>query len=139
MNGCTEPGARFDTALFEERCKCGGDGYLELAAVFSTYMDDEMSILSEAVGRSGKVGSQEQATKLAARAHSLAGGAATFGLRGVQEASLQMERTLLQGRAEGIRASFLVLDNECSHAREFLRRVAKRQEPGSPEATCRND
>ncbi len=121
--------ARVDTGLFEQRYTCGGVGFLELAAAFSEYMQDEMTVLTTSIESSGAVDGRERAAELAGLAHGLAGSAATFGLRGVQEASLQMERTLLQGRAASIRASFLVLEDECRHAQAFLRSMTDRAKP----------
>lgn len=126
MDRLKDQDSRIDTALFEQRYTFGGEGFLELAAAFSTYMQDEMSVLTKSIERSCAVAGRERAAELAGLAHGLAGSAATFGLRGVQEASLQMERTLLQGRAAAIRASFLVLEDECRHALAFLQRMADR-------------
>ncbi|WP_167512495.1 Hpt domain-containing protein [Oceanidesulfovibrio marinus] len=123
MAATTDNDGRFDTALFHERYEMGGDGYLELAGTFVSYMDGEMQVLTAAIERGGLTGSDALAKDMASRAHGLAGSGSTFGLRGVQEAALQLERTIRQGQQAMIRACLVQLEEECALAREFLQRM----------------
>lgn len=123
MAAATDKDGRFDTALFEERCAIGGAGYLELAGTFVPYMDEELQALAASIEEGRLVGSETLTQEMASRAHGLAGSGSTFGLRGVQETALQLERAIRQGQQTMVRAHLVQLEEECGHACAFLQRM----------------